>query len=193
MEGLYEVLAPGSTILKVSPLTSTIKEPGKQIVTVRNSDIAKFGTAQERQTSLKVYTDRRGPRTCKKLVEEQIQLHTKQFTRKLKGDKQPKHRKRDPGSGVSSSRSNVSRAMRGRIPQIPDFVGLRNQTAEPETDLRCELFIPAQLASSSALQQVDPAPPQCNRTSDRNRRSPSYYGFDSSSESAVTAPPKRTR
>ena len=39
LEGLYEVLAPGSHILKVSPTTSTIREPGKQIVTVRNSDI----------------------------------------------------------------------------------------------------------------------------------------------------------
>ena len=35
LEGLYEVLAPGSHILKVSPTTSTIKEPGKHVVTVR--------------------------------------------------------------------------------------------------------------------------------------------------------------
>ena len=35
LEGLYEVLAPGSHILKVSPTTSTIKEPGKPIVTVQ--------------------------------------------------------------------------------------------------------------------------------------------------------------
>ena len=53
LEGLYEVLAPGSQILKVSPTTSTIKEPGKPIVTVRRSDIAKFGTLQEEQTPLK--------------------------------------------------------------------------------------------------------------------------------------------
>ena len=37
LEGLYEVLAPGSSIVKVSPTTSTKKEPGKAIVTVRNS------------------------------------------------------------------------------------------------------------------------------------------------------------
>ena len=48
LEGLYEVLAPGANILKVSPTTSTIKEPGKPVVTVRNSDIAKFGTQLER-------------------------------------------------------------------------------------------------------------------------------------------------
>ena len=79
--------------------------------------------------------------------------------------------------------------MRGRIPQTPDFVALRNQTADPLTDLPSELIIPAQSASS-ALQQVDPAPPQGKRTSDRNRQSPSYYGFDLSSDSTITAPPK---
>ena len=57
LEGLYEVLAPGSHILKVSPTMSTIKEPGKPVVTVRNTDIAKFGTQLERQTPLKAYAD----------------------------------------------------------------------------------------------------------------------------------------
>ena len=47
LEGLYEVLAPVSHMLNVSPTTSTIKEPGKPVVTVRNSDIAKFGTQLE--------------------------------------------------------------------------------------------------------------------------------------------------
>ena len=87
LEGLYEVLAPGSNILNVSPSTSTIKEPGKPTVTLCNSDIAEFGTTQERKTPLKFYADKRGPRTCEKLVKEQIQSHIKQFTRKLKGDK----------------------------------------------------------------------------------------------------------
>ena len=105
LEGLYEILAPGSNIPKVSPTTSTIKEPGKPTVTVRYSDIAKYGTTQESQTPLNVYADRRGPRTCENLVEEKIQSYIKQFTRKSKGDKKMKHRKRDPGSGVSSSRS----------------------------------------------------------------------------------------
>ena len=68
LEGLYDVLAPVSYILKVNPTTSTIKEPGKPIVTVRNSDIAKFGTKLERQTPLKAYADRRGPRSGEKIV-----------------------------------------------------------------------------------------------------------------------------
>ena len=78
------MLAPGSNILKVVPTTSTIKEPGKPAVTVRKSDIAKLGTLQERQTPLKVYADRRGPRTEEKLVEELIQSHIIENTRKIR-------------------------------------------------------------------------------------------------------------
>ena len=58
LEELYEVLAPGSHILKVSPTTSTITEPEKPEVIVRNSDIAEFETQLEQQTPLKVYADR---------------------------------------------------------------------------------------------------------------------------------------
>ena len=74
----------------------------------------------------------------KKVVEELIHSHIKEFTRKQKGDKKMKHRKREPGSGVSSQRSNISRAMRGRIPKLPNFSAIRNQqpplsTSEPTT------------------------------------------------------------
>ena len=183
LEGLYEVLALGSQILKVSPTTSTIKEPGKQVVTVRNSDIAKFGTKLERQTPLKVYADRRGPRSGEKFVEELIHSQIKEFTRKQKGDKKMKHRKREPGSGVSSQRSNISRAMRGRIPKLPNFSAIRNRqpplsTSEPTTTTSTH----AATTSSST------------RTSDRPRRSPSYYGFETSPPaSAILPPPKRPR
>ena len=62
------------------------------MVRVRNGDIAKFGSHIERQTSLKMYVDRRGPRSREKLVEEQVQSHVKKFTRKIKGDKKVKHK-----------------------------------------------------------------------------------------------------
>ena len=52
LDGFYEVLAPGSTVCKVSPTTSVIKEPNCPEVRVRNSDIAKFGTKAERDSEL---------------------------------------------------------------------------------------------------------------------------------------------
>ena len=75
LEGLYDVFAPGSNILKVSATTSTIKKPGKPILIVRKGDIAKFGRLQERQTPLIVYAERRGPKMVKSLLEENIRSH----------------------------------------------------------------------------------------------------------------------
>ena len=46
LDDLYEVPAPGSTVGKVSPTTSFIKEPKKAELCVKNIDIAKFGTKE---------------------------------------------------------------------------------------------------------------------------------------------------
>ena len=98
-----------------------------------------------------------------------------------------KHRKRDPSSDVSSSKSNISRAMRGGIPKIPNFLDIRNQQQEAGTVLHSE-----QPTTSSATTTAAAKQPQ--RSSHRSCRSPSYYGFDNPSpDSMITAPPKRPR
>ena len=57
--GLYEVLGPGSSVIKSNDHTSIIKEPGRREVTIRTSDLAKFATKAEKQTDLKCYAKRR--------------------------------------------------------------------------------------------------------------------------------------
>ena len=52
LDGLYEVLAPCSSVVKTDTFTSVINEPGERIVTIRNSDLGKFGTKAERQNDL---------------------------------------------------------------------------------------------------------------------------------------------
>ena len=52
-------MAPGSTVVRTSPTTTVIKEPGVPEVRVRNNDIAKFGTRAERNTDLWQYAQRR--------------------------------------------------------------------------------------------------------------------------------------
>ena len=44
------MLAPGSTVCKISTTTSVIEEPNRQEVKVQNSDVTKFGTKAERDT-----------------------------------------------------------------------------------------------------------------------------------------------
>ena len=94
-----------------------------------------------------------------------------------------KHRSREPGSGVSSTKSNISRAMRGRIPKKPNFSAMRNQP--PTTSLSEQ--------HASTPSDPTPAPPN-TQTSHRTRRSPSYYGFETSPpNSDIRPPPKRPR
>ena len=94
----------------------------------------------------------------------------------------------------SWSRSNISRAMLGRIPKIQIFPALRNQRISEQANAQSEFVLPQHSASPSALRQVASATPktQNKRASYRNRRSTSCYGFEnSSSDSTITAPPKR--
>ena len=81
LNGLYEILAPGSLVQKTDQHTSVIREPGKLRVTVCDSDFAKFGTRDKRKTKLSRYINRRGQRTFEKLTEAEILCHQKQFTR----------------------------------------------------------------------------------------------------------------
>ena len=119
------MLAPGSTVCKVSPTTSVIKEPQKQEVRVRNSDIAKFGTRAERETELTQYIERRPKKINEKTLEQKIQKHKRALIRKNTGDKKIKRNKRqtDDVSVVSSGRScistasNIARLLKMRIPK----------------------------------------------------------------------------
>ena len=116
-----------------------------------------------------------------------IQSHIKDFTGNQKGDKKMKHRKREPGSGVSSTKSNISRAMRGRVPKVPNFLAMRNQQPTTVTTSHSEHH-----ASSSSTTPAAAA--QNTRTSDCTRSSPSYFGFESSPpKSTILLPPKRPR
>ena len=78
LDGLYEVLAPGSSVIKSDAYMSIIKEPGKREVTIRNSDLANFGTKAERQTELRNYADRRPKIPSGKTKEDLINQHAKE-------------------------------------------------------------------------------------------------------------------
>ena len=190
LDGLYEMLSPGSVVQKTDQYTSVIREPWKLEGTVSKSDIAKFGTHDERKKQLMDYLNRRGPCVHEKPTEAKILSHTKEFTRIQKGDRKMKHRKRDTGSGVSSNKLNVARAMRISLPKVPASLVPPETTSQPEihpdqqhntseliiapppTSQRTELIIPSASVPVEAMRQVLP------RTTKRTRKSPKYYGYD---------------
>ena len=146
LDGLYEVLAPGSSVIKSNDPTSVIKEPGKRDVTFRNSDLAKFGTKAERQTDLKCYAERRLKIPMGKTTEESISRHVKDAKRKVKDDKKIKHRRiNDDTSCVSSIHSNVSRALRLIIPSKPKKIVVPappKPPSETTTDFALSVTLP---------------------------------------------------
>ena len=77
LDGLYEVLASGSSVFKTDAFTSVIKEPGKREVTIRNSDLAKFGTKAERLSDLQFYANKRPKVPSGKITEDLINQHAR--------------------------------------------------------------------------------------------------------------------
>ena len=160
LDGLYDVLAPGSSVVKTNTFTSFIKEPGKRDVTIRNSDLAKFGTKAERQTELQIYANRRPKTPTRKTTEELISHHARESRKKLEGGKRMKHRKlADDVSTVSSIHSNVTRALRVRMPTKPKRSSSTAPPIQP-TETRCDFAVPMEMPSTSIVIAEPPSRPK---------------------------------
>ena len=136
LDGLYEVLAPDSSVVKTDTYTSVIKETGKRDVTIRNSYLAKFGTKAERQTELQMYANRRPKIPSGKTTEDLINHHAKEARKKLERNKRMKQRKiADDASAVSSIHSNVTRELRVRMPTKPKRTVITAPPKRPTDDI----------------------------------------------------------
>ena len=160
LDGLYEVLAPGSSLVKTDRYASVIKEPGKRDVTIRNSDLAKFGTKAVRQTELQMYANRRPKIPSGKTTEDLINQHAKEARKKLEGNKRMKHRKiADDAIAVSSIPSNVTRALRVRMPTKPKRTVITAPPQPPTEDI-CDFAPPMELPLTSIVIAEPPTRPK---------------------------------
>ena len=151
LDGLYGVLAPDSSVVKTDTYTSAIKEPGERYVTIRNSDLAEFGTKAERQTELRMYPSRRPKIPSGRTTEEFINHHAKEARKKLEGDKRMNYRKiADDASAVSSIHSNVTRALRVLMPTKPKRTVI-TAPPQPPTEDKCDLAPPMELPLTSIV------------------------------------------
>ena len=199
LDGLYEVLAPGSSVVKTDAYTSVIKESGKREVTVRNSDLAKFGTKAGRQTELQIYANRRPKVPSVKVTEDLINQHAREARKKLEGNKRMKHRKiADDASAVSTIHSNVTRALRVRMPTKPKRIVVPAPPQPPSENL-CDLAPPMEFPLTSIVIAESPSRPKRKAAtkataaimplSKRKRSSPSITESDESLASVQTCPP----
>ena len=199
LDRLYEVLSAGSSLMKSNEQTSTIKEPGGRKVTIRNSDLAKFGTKTERQTDLKCYARHRPKEPTGKTTEELISRHAKDAKRKTEGGKKINYRRTtDYMNCVSSINSNVSRALRLRMPTEPKntVVPIPLQpTLEKFTDLAPPKTLPqtsiiiAEPPTRPIMKAATKSTTAIQRSNERKRSSPSKTESDESMASTQTCPP----
>ena len=89
LEELYEVLAPGTCVSKLSPRTTIIKEPNHPEVRVKKLE-EKLGTKEERGTQLAENIVRRQPKLTEKPLEEKITAQKRDLKRKQIGDQKIK-------------------------------------------------------------------------------------------------------
>ena len=142
-------MALDSTVVRTSPKTTVIKEPGVPEVRVRNKDIAKFGSRSERNTDLWQYAQRR-PLPYDKTTEEKIALHTRDL-KKYRGEIKIRHRptQSDAASGVSSANSHISKAMSSRKPKKPQAGRTRSRQSSTTLNTSIASSVAASLVTSS--------------------------------------------
>ena len=63
------MLAPASIVQQFDKNKSVVREPVMLEVTVRDKEVAKFATPDEKKTNFKEHVDRRGPRHLEKATE----------------------------------------------------------------------------------------------------------------------------
>ena len=128
-----------------------------------------------------------------------------------KGDRKMKHQKRDSARRVSANRSNLARALLAPMPKVPANLAPPESSTENVTDLASqnttphastnlatqdtaaqplvaaptsstaqELQLPSTSAPMEALQKILP------KTTERERKSPKYSGFDNDDSSGET-------
>ena len=198
LDGLYEVLAPGSSVIKTDAFTKVIKEPGKREVTNGNLDLAKFGTKAVRQTDLQIYANSRPKIPSGKITEDLINQHAREARKKLEGNTKMKHKKiADDVSAVSSIHSNVTRALRIRMPVKPKKTVVP-VPPQPPTESVTDFAPPMELPLTSIVIAEPPTRPKRKAatkatesfqpTQKRKRSSPSITESDESLASTQTCP-----
>ena len=188
LRGLWETLAPGSTVVRTSDTTTVIKEPGVPEVCVRNSDIAKFCTRAERNTDLWEYAKRR-PLPYEKTTEEKISQHTKELKNKFRGEIKIRHRPTQSDAASSANSNILKKTMASRKPKKPQAGGKHSRNTSATLNTSNASSVVASSVTSSA------ASPSLSKNK-RTRRAPDYFCFESSvcsvsDDSAAPAPKKQ--
>ena len=145
-----------------------------------------------------MYANRRPKTPTGKTTEDLISHHAKESRKKLEGGKRMKHRKlADDVSTVSSIHSNVTRALRVRMPTKPKRTIATARQKQP-TEITSDFAVPMEMPSTSIVIAEPPSSPKRKAATKasaalfplkRKRSTPSVTESDESVTSVQTCPP----
>ena len=161
--------------------------------------MAKFGKKPERQTDLQIYAKRRPKVPSGKITEDLIHQHARKARKKLEGSKKMKHKEiADDASAVSPIHSNLTRALRVRmpikpkktvVPAPPQLPSENFSDSAPPMELPLTSIVIAEPPSRPKRKAATKATVALQSSTKRKRSSPSITESDESLASVQTCPP----
>ena len=114
LQGLYEAVPGGTVLVKTTDATLTLKMLGQKDTVLHKSDVAKFGTPEQRNIPLINFSARKTVRNHHKKLEELMRSHGKAQMNKIMGIRTI--RKRDTQPREPHARSNLEKVSRTKVP-----------------------------------------------------------------------------
>ena len=116
LQGLYEAIPEGAALVKTTDSTMTIKVPGQQDTVLNNSDIAKFGTPEQRHIPLINFAARKTVRNHHAKFIQSMESHAQDIKYKIIGQRAIRKRGTPKSDVEKKAKANLSKVNRIMIP-----------------------------------------------------------------------------
>ena len=116
LQGLYEAIPEGAALVKTTDSTVTIKVPGQQDTVLKKSDVAKFGTPEQRHIPLINFAARKTVRNHHAKFISSIESHAQDIKSKIIGQRAIRKKETTTSNVDKKAKANLSKVNRIKIP-----------------------------------------------------------------------------
>ena len=122
LQGIYEAIPEGAALVKTTDTTLTIKVPGQQdTVLNKKSDVARFGTADQRKIPLINFAARKTVCNPHKKLIDNMEQHAKEQRQKILAQRNIRKRDTQATKADRYIKSNLSKVNRIKIPKKKSY------------------------------------------------------------------------
>ena len=117
LQGIYEAIPEGAALVKTTDTTLNIKVPRQQDTVLNKSDVARFGTADQRKIPLINFAARKTVCKPHKKFIDNMEQHAKEQRQKILGQRNIRKRDTQATKADRHIKSNLSKVNRIKIPK----------------------------------------------------------------------------